>query len=149
MFLDRYEVEINPDQTVYEFISEGPKGKIKKVVRYSSTNLKDFYNLGFGDMNLETKMLDDKIVTDNGDSEKVLATVAATLYAFTYKNPDAWIFAQGSSPARTRLYQMGISKNWTEIKDDFKVRGLYKKVWKDFKINQNYDAFIVKRKQID
>ena len=32
MFLDRYEVEINRDQTVYEFISEGPKGKIRKVV---------------------------------------------------------------------------------------------------------------------
>ena len=149
MFLDRYEVEINRDQTVYEFISEGPKGKIRKVVRYSSTNLKDFYNLGFGDMNLETKTLDDKVVTDNGDSEKVLATVAATLYAFCYQNPDAWIFAQGSSPARTRLYQMGISKNWEEIKEDFIVRGLYRKVWKDFKKDQNYDAFIVKRKQIN
>ena len=148
MLLDRYEVQINPTQTVYEFVSEGPKGKVKKLARFDETNLKDFYNLGFGDVNIETGELDDKAITDNGDSQKVLATVAATLYAFTYKNPDAWIFAQGSTPARTRLYQMGIAKNWEEIKDDFIVRGLYKKVWKDFKMNQNYDAFVVKRKEI-
>jgi hypothetical protein len=61
MFLDRYEVEINRDKTIYEFISTGDKGDIKKVVRYSDTNLKDFINLGFGDWNEETGKIDDKI----------------------------------------------------------------------------------------
>ncbi len=40
MFLDRYEVEISRDNTIYEFISKGEKGEIKKVVRYSDTTLK-------------------------------------------------------------------------------------------------------------
>ena len=34
---------------VFEFISEGPNGKVTKIIQYSETNLKGFYNLGFGD----------------------------------------------------------------------------------------------------
>ncbi|MFY7789008.1 MAG: DUF6934 family protein [Thermoflexibacteraceae bacterium] len=45
-------------------------------------------NLGFGDKHPITGEIDDLAVTDNGDSEKVLATVAATVYEVTthYKN---------------------------------------------------------------
>lgn len=44
---------------------------------FYETNL---YNLAFGDKNPLTGEIDDKIVTDNGDSEKVLATVVAAVY---------------------------------------------------------------------
>jgi hypothetical protein len=33
------------------------------------------YNLGFGDYNEITGLIDDKVITNNGDREKVLATV--------------------------------------------------------------------------
>ena len=93
----RYELTANTKLTVFEFISSGNKGDIVKVVQYSETNLKDFYNLGFGDKNSETGEIDDKIVSDNGDGRKVLATVVATVYAFTERYPDSWVYAVGST----------------------------------------------------
>lgn len=73
---------------VFEFISEGPKGEIPKLIKLSETTLKDFYNLAFGDKDSQTGDIDDKAVLNNGDSEQVLATVVSAVYAFTdtYKN---------------------------------------------------------------
>ena len=65
----------------YEFDSEGPKGRIRKVVRYTLQNAGGirYFNLGFGDLNKATDKIDDLAVTDNQDREKILATVAANL----------------------------------------------------------------------
>ena len=147
MFLERYEVEIGAGMDIFEFISEGKNGKITKVVRFDTTSLKDFYNLGFGDKNEITGDIDDKVITDNGDSEKVLATVASTVYGFTARLPKSWIYLTGSNSARTRLYRMGISKYLNEIKTDFHVFGLEENTWKPFENNQNYTAFLIRRKK--
>lgn len=48
---------------VFEFVSDGPKGQIIKLIQYSETNLKDFYNLGFGDKHEQTGDIDDKVIT--------------------------------------------------------------------------------------
>jgi hypothetical protein len=147
MFIeDRYEVEVDDSITLFEFVSEGKNGKIKKLVRYSRTNVKNMYNLGFGDKNEQTGKIDDKVITDNGDSEKVLATVAATIYAFTAQNPKDYVYITGSNEARTRLYRIGISRYYDEISNDFEVRGLQNNVWKPFKPNGNYKAFLINRK---
>ena len=131
---------------VFEFMSEGTKGQIPKLIKYSETNLKDMYNLAFGDKNPDTGDIDDKVVSNNGDSEKVLATVVATIYAFFDKYPDSWIFATGSTKARTRLYRMGITKYIDEIKVDFEIFGLKENEWEPFKKEIEYDAFLVRRK---
>jgi hypothetical protein len=147
MFIeDRYEVLIDDTVSLFEFISEGKRGEIKKVVRYSETNLKGMYNLGFGDYDEGTGLINDKIVTDNGDSEKVLATVAATVWAFIESYPKAYIILIGSTPARTRLYRMGIAKYLDKISEDFEVQGLQNSSWKKFVPNGNYTAFLIKRK---
>ena len=101
---------------VFQFNSEGSKGLVKKMITYTYTGSTNIYNLGFGDYDEETKSIDDKSVSNNGDSQKILATVASTIYAFTEKYPDAWIFATGSTSVRTRLYRMGITTNIEEIK---------------------------------
>ncbi|GEO06185.1 hypothetical protein AAE02nite_38490 [Adhaeribacter aerolatus] len=132
---------------VFEFVSEGPQGQIKKLIQYSETNLKDFYNLGFGDKDERTGEIDDTIITNNGDSQKALATVAATVYAFTEKYPDSWIYATGSNIIRTRLYRMGITNNLIEIQKDFVVYGLKGNQWEVFEKEITYDAFLVKRKK--
>ena len=103
---ERYELEIESDVMKFRFTSIGPKGEIPKLAIYSKMRRKNSYNLGFGDKDLETDTIDDFAVTNNKDSQKVLATVAFTLYAFTNKYPDAVIFAKGSTKARTRLYQI-------------------------------------------
>jgi len=110
--------------TVFEFVSEGTKGQIKKMVQYTDTGTENVFNLAFGDYDENTNNINDISITNNGDSTKVLATVASTVYAFIEKHPNAWIFATGSTVVRTRLYRMGITNNIEEIIADFDVYGL-------------------------
>lgn len=147
MIDDRYHIEVDEKHTVYEFVSIGPKGNVYKIVKYSETNLKNLYNLGFGDKDQANNEVDDLVVTNNGDSRKVLSTVAATVYHFTDRYPDASIIATGSTKARTRLYQMGISNNLEAIEKDFTVYGLKAKKWESFNKKVTYEAFLVKRKK--
>jgi hypothetical protein len=107
MLDNRYDVKAASDLTAFEFDSVGPKGTIRKVVRYSEINLKGVFNLGFGDKDPVTGFISDLTITNNNDSKKVLATVAATLYFFTDFYPDVTIIATGSTEARPRLYIMG------------------------------------------
>ena len=147
MFIeDRYEVQIDDTDCIFDFVSEGKKGKIHKVIRFSKTNLKDTYNLGFGDYDESIGVVNDKVVTDNGDSEKVLATVASTVYVFTALNPKVYIILTGNTPARNRLYRIGISKYLDKITEDFDVQGLQNGVWRTFMSNGNYKSFLIRRK---
>jgi hypothetical protein len=104
-------------------VSEGPNGRVNKLVKYTESSVTGIYNLGFGDKIGNTDDFDDQVITNNQDSLRVLATVAATVYTFTDKYPDAIVFATGSNSARTRLYRMGISNNLEEIEEDFEVLG--------------------------
>ena len=147
MLDDRYNVKTAPDLASFEFDSVGPKGTVSKVVRYSEINLRGFYNLGFGDKDELTGFVSDVAVTNNNDSQKVLATVAATLYAFTEGYPGATVIATGSTEARTRLYRMGIANNLETIAPDFEVLGLTaENEWEPFRKNILYAAFLVTRK---
>lgn len=147
MKYEKYELESDRKLLLFEFTSSGPKGKIKKIVQYAETNLKNYYNLGFGDKDATTGEIDDLIITNNGDSQKILATVASTVYAFTDKYPDAMIYAKGSNKVRTRLYRIGITNNLIEIKKDFFVFGLKDNRWKTFRENSEYEAFLILRKK--
>ncbi len=100
MKIDKYPVIVGETSMVFEFVSEGIRGSIPKLVIYSETHLHNFYNfynLGFGDKDEATGQIDDEVITNNGDSEKVLATVASTLYIFMERYPDAMAFAMGST----------------------------------------------------
>ena len=118
------------------------------MVQYSDTGTENVYNLAFGDFDEETNTINDFSITNNGDSLKVLATVASTVYAFIEKYPDAWIFATGSTTNRTRLYRMGITNNLEEIKSDFDVYGLRTdtNIWEEFIIGEDYEAFLITKK---
>ncbi len=100
---------------------------------------------------METGTVNDKIVSDNGDSEKVLATVALTIRIFTAKNPEAYIIVIGTNEARTRLYRMAISKYLEKIIIDYTVYGLPpgNSSWLLFQRNAEYEAFMLQRKIIE
>ena len=144
---ERYDLKVKSDAMSFRFTSVGPKGEIPKLVVYSKTRIKNLYNLGFGDEDTNTGNIDDLVVTDNKDSQKVLATVAFTVYAFTDVYPNALIAATGSTKARTRLYQMGISNNLEDITTDFIVWGRKEGIWSPFEKNVNYDAFLITHKK--
>ena len=75
-------MKANDASMIFDFISEGPKGFIKKRVQYTLTHQTNVFNLAFGDVIDETNDFDDVIVSDNKDSKKVLATVASTVSIF-------------------------------------------------------------------
>ena len=127
MNIERYEFAVSESLIDFEFESNGPKGKIKKIVSFSPYNSEGitYFNLAFGDLIEETGKLNDVAVSDNKDTMKILATIAATVLEFTQQFPDIIVYVKGSTPSRTRLYQMGISGNWIEIEPFMQVFGLY------------------------
>src|SRR5688572_14797953 len=149
MKYEKYDFKAGEKFMSYDFESDGPKGKVTKLVQYIETELKGFYNLGFGDKCLKTGEIDDYAITNNGDSKKVLATVASTVYTFTDKYPNSWIYATGSTKDRTRLYRIGISNNLTEILQDFELHGLKDSSWYIFERNVDYDGFLIRRKLLN
>lgn len=152
MNLAKYDYNTDPTYTSFTFQSDGPKGIIEKVVNYQM--IPDFVlpdgrqviNLGFGDWDAKNKKVDDSTISNNNDRDKVLATVAATVLEFTDKHGNLPIFAQGSSAAKTRLYQMGINANRSEVEKLFIVLGLLNGRWLKFDSGINFEAFLVIRK---
>ncbi len=145
MYLPRYHYKTNPGFLDYEFISEGPKGNIKKIIRFTQIS-NSVFNLAFGDLDELTGEISDVTVTNNDDSRKVLATVAATVYDFTNHNPGSLVIAKGSTLSRTRLYRMGITNHWKEISRDFEVYALNDGNWEVFTEGGSYEAFLIRRK---
>lgn len=95
---------------------------------------------------LQTDEVDDTVISDNGDGQKVLATVAATVYAFTDKYPEAWIYATGSTKSRTRLYRIGLTNNLDDITEGFELYGQRGGEWQEFVSGIEYEAFLVRRR---
>jgi hypothetical protein len=146
MTLDRYEVKISNSFATFDFISEGHLGKIGKSIKYDEMQ-KGIYNLGFGDKHPLTGQIDDTVVTNNGDMSKILATVAYSIYVFTEKNTNAWIYVTGSSESRIRLYRMAINKFQKEINKDFVIYiSLEDGEWYPFESNTKTKEFLIKKK---
>jgi len=113
-----------------------------------SANMNDF-NLGFGVWNDEIKDIDDGVETRNGDMQQILATVAKRSLEFLEKYPNAELFAKGSTPSRTRLYQMEISKFIDDVPKNLRIEGLITKNnigFVNFQKGINFDAFLLSAK---
>ncbi len=146
MKIEKYLLKAEADLTVFEFVSEGLDGTIQKVIQFQRTEQPHLYNLAFGDKNLETGEVDDLAVSNNGDSEKVLATVAAAMFAFLDKYPDAFVYATGSTSARTRLYRIGISRFYNEIIQRVDLYGQLGEEFHEFQIGTEYIGFLAQKK---
>lgn len=142
---DKYEYSTNSSYMDYEFESIGPNGVIKKVARFTEIG-QNIYNFGFGDLNEQTGDISDTVVSNNGDGDKILITVAGIIYDFTGVYDGVAVFIKGTTPSRTRKYQMGIARHWTEIQRFFDIWGLKGTDWDDFKPGEHYDAFLGRRK---
>jgi hypothetical protein len=121
MQIEIYKTKSNVDSLVFTFESIGEK-VIRKVVEYTKLNPvyvglpigTEVYNLAFGDWNDSIDDYEDSIESKNGDIQKVLATVANTVFEFWEEYPNAFVFFRGSQSfgekaRRTRLYQMKIN----------------------------------------
>ncbi|MGV3602344.1 MAG: DUF6934 family protein [Dyadobacter fermentans] len=141
---ERYELIVDEENHRFEFTSNGPCGSIKKMVIFRPlSNDGNHYNLAFGDWDNENQVLNDTAVSNNGDTFRILNTVAFAVQTFAARNTDVVILASGSTAARTRLYQINILKYWKEISIRFVVRGMRRGKWEPFKKGINYEAFLL------
>jgi len=138
---EKYEYQTNSTYLDYEFISLGKKGRIKKVARFNLIQGK-LYNFGFGDLNEVTGEISDTTISNNGDGDKVLITVASIIYDFTETYKGVAVFIKGTTLSRTRRYQMGINQHWIQLKPMFVIWGLINLKWEPFEIDKNYEAFV-------
>ena len=142
MNLDSYPLTTDIHHEAFEFFSEGPKGRIKKVVLFQKIGV-DFYNLAFGDWDQENKKINDKARSNNADREMVLSTIAVTIMDFMIQHPEAMVFCKGSTTARTRMYQMALFANWKAVKKQFRIDGFSEGEWRIVKPDSNYEAFVI------
>ena len=128
MNYERYDdLRFTQDCHYFLFYSDGPKGRLKKLIVYAAIGgIPNAFNLGFGTLKMKNngeEYLDGTEISDNGDRNKILATIAATAYRFIDKYPDKKIYLTGSDKTRTRLYQMAINHAFEELSETFKIYG--------------------------
>ena len=151
----RYEkytdIKVSSDRKEFQFESEGPKGKIKKIVQFVQTQNKNIFNLAFGNWNKDGT-IDDEATNDNKHRNKILATIAAIIYEFSSMHPNKMIFFCGTTKERTRLYRMALTINLEELKKDFYIYGVLKGIdtfeLLPFSKGVDYFGFIIKRKKV-
>lgn len=152
MLIDAYEA-VPTSEMQFEFECDCDGGIIKKLVRYSKLpqiiDGKEIYNLGFGPYDEDGNIIDN-VKTSTSDLIKTLATVAKTSIDFTDKYINVILYAVGFDNARTRLYQIYISKYFDEIHENFIIYGqINEKEVEPFKKerdNYHYIAFFAIRK---
>ncbi|RZK36343.1 MAG: hypothetical protein EOO57_07390 [Hymenobacter sp.] len=145
MHLKAYPLEFGDSLLTFEFVSEGPKGRLLKVIQFTEIE-PNIYTLAFGDADAITGVLNDSVVSNNGDSEKVLATVVSAVYAFCQQYPDAVVYATGSTPARTRLYQMGLNRFLPAVVERVDLYGQRGEDWEVFQKEVTYTALAARLK---
>jgi hypothetical protein len=139
-------LDISTDATVFKFTSVGPKGEIQKIIQFFATTAKEVYNVAFGNLK-ENGSIDDITTNDNKDRDKILATVAATVYDFTERYPGRYVFFTGSTIERTRLYRIALTLNYKELNETFDIWGLLEEGgFEDFQKRRGYNGFLIKRK---
>jgi hypothetical protein len=136
-----------PDFGLFDFISVGKYGSIPKRIAFIPTALPYVFNLAFGNIK-DDDSIDDTSVSDNGDRNKILATIANVVDQYTYKYPERLIYFRGSTKERTRLYRMAVGLNLEELTEKFEI---YVEVDKEddfvmFQKNMEISAFLIKRK---
>jgi hypothetical protein len=79
---------------------------------------------------------------------KVLTTVVMAVLQFMNHFPEANVIIIGFTNSRTRLYQMFITRNISEIDKYFGIQGFRNGNWDKFKTGTNFEAFLITKKKI-
>jgi uncharacterized protein DUF6934 len=141
------DVDIDAKFSSFKFLSIGNNGCIPKQVLFTPTLKPNVFNLAFGDIN-ENGDLDDLTISNNGDRNKILATILNVVDKYTNRFPDRYIFFAGSTAHRTRLYRMAISLHMEELSEMFVILADINGDWEFIPFQKGLDVkgFLVKRK---
>ena len=90
---------------------------------------------------------------NNGDRNKILATVAKIVYMVIQKYPDMDVYVTGSDSRRTLLYQRAIIYAYDELIDTFNIYGVLTNDemidYEPFDRSKNYLGFLIEKKISD
>lgn len=138
-----YQFHSDTDALYFYFESISKQKTIKKIVGYTPIpELANGYNLGFGDL-YDDGTVDDISISNNDDMEKVISTVVQTMLHFFDNYPDKFVFIEGSTPDRTRLYRIIINKELKEVKDLLNIYGFIGNKIEEFASDRPYDSFLI------
>lgn len=141
------DIAISEDLSIFEFTSVGKRGLISKRIEFTPTHIPGFYNLALGDITCKNE-LDDFSTTDNGDRNKVLATVAYAVEEYLKEYPDRWIYFRGSTRERTRLYRMAIGLHLEELSHKYEIYAQTNNGLIRFRKNVEIEAIVFKVKNL-
>lgn len=145
MNYEAYNVESSLDNTRFQFQSIGKRDVFEKVIFITPLS-GEVYNLSLVDYQPATGLYSDMSVTDNGDMREVLATVIMVILDVFDINPHYKLYFEGSTPSRTRLYQISISKIYDPITSDLIIQGYKDGEWLKFEPNINFEGFLIGKK---
>lgn len=136
------------DANLYKFTSEGVS-RIEKVVEFLHMSEPGVMNLGFGD-SVDGRMMDDEVVSNNGDVTKVMATIIRIVEDFTLGFPEIKVHFKGSTLERTKLYGRILRTYYTDFSRNFSITAMVKEKREEvpFDPGQPYifDTYFIKRK---
>lgn len=146
MDLPHYHVSSNKNGLRYTFYSDGPRGRILKVIQFKlyQAHPDVIFNISLGDLDESTNEIDNNVISDNGDALKILRTVAESIIRFCRRYPQCWVLIRGNTPARNRLYRMRIVDRLGEIEKRCKIYGVIGANVVDFCKDEAYNGFLVK-----
>jgi len=118
------------DPNTFYFISEGKEGSFTLVARFEQRDITTAegeviitYNFGYANVEEISGRLvyDDTILIGNGDAFKTFRTLALGIQTFLNRNPSAIIYFTGSTPKRTFVYGLLISKYYDQIASEVSI----------------------------
>ncbi|NLR82306.1 DUF6934 family protein [Chitinophaga eiseniae] len=113
-------ISVSSNHSFFEFFSIGPNGVILKRITFAPTENGNIVSLAFGDIDINGKM-DDCIISNNGDRDKILATVCQAILLYLEKYPNRIVYFRGSTIERTRLYRILINNNIKEFELQYDI----------------------------
>ena len=131
---------------MFEFISTGKYGEVRKRIIFHPMDWEGVYSLAFGNIGPAGE-IDDHTITDNGDRNKILATIARVVDYYTICYPRRWIYFRGNSKEKTRLYRMAVGLHLKELSSVFEIFGEVEgSDFIPFHKNMEISAFLIRRK---
>jgi hypothetical protein len=129
---------------MFTFKSTG-KQTIFKIVLFNPTTEPNIYSVTLGNLQ-DDASIDVSAKDGNGDGEFVLSTVAKAIAFFLSDYPEASIIIEGTTPIRTRLFQIAISRELDDLGTYFDIRGLDGTKLEIFQPGKTYQGFVISLK---
>jgi hypothetical protein len=135
------------DLSVFQFISEGPRGSIVKQITITKTDQSRVYFLQLGDLT-EYGRFNRATISNNGDMDRILATVILAIDIYTETYPNRWIEITSVSQGRVRLFRMAIGANLKRLSAVFTIRSKSDGCTFPFKKDRDSHLFEFRRKKM-